>query len=49
MTPLIIVSALIAAVAFAVGWFRGYQKACNSHGWHLPKAGWNQDMNQPLH
>jgi hypothetical protein len=31
----------VAIVAFGAGWFRGYKKACNAHGWNLPSIDWN--------
>ena len=31
----------VVVAAFAVGWFRGYRKACDAHGWNLPSMNWN--------
>jgi hypothetical protein len=34
------VTMLVAVVAFATGWFRGYKTACYAHGWNLPRIDW---------
>ena len=31
----------VVVAAFAAGWFRGYTKACDAHGWNLPSIDWN--------
>jgi hypothetical protein len=43
MTPLTILAVLLAVAAFALGWFRGYAKACDAHGWNLPKLDLKRD------
>ena len=43
MTLLIGATTVVAVVAFALGWFRGYKKACDAHGWNLPKISWRSD------
>ena len=32
---------VVVVAAFAAGWFRGYAKACDAHGWNLPGMDWN--------
>ena len=33
---------VVAVAAFGSGWFRGYKKACDAHGWNLPGIDWNR-------
>jgi hypothetical protein len=33
---------VVAVAAFGSGWFRGYKKACDAHGWNLPVIDWNR-------
>ena len=33
---------VVAVVAFAAGWFRGYKTACHAHGWNLPRIEWKR-------
>jgi hypothetical protein len=33
---------VVAVVAFAMGWFRGYKTACHAHGWTLPRIEWKR-------
>jgi hypothetical protein len=47
MTLLIIAASAVAIAAFALGWFRGYKKACDAHDWNLPKVDWNSDPKRP--
>jgi hypothetical protein len=44
MTVLTMGAILIAVAAFGAGWFRGYKKACDAHGWNLPSIDWNSKV-----
>jgi len=46
MTVLTMGAILIAVAAFGAGWFRGYKKACDAHGWNLPSIDWNNRLEQ---
>ena len=35
LVMLLIVTATLVVVAFALGWLSGYKKACTVHGWHI--------------
>jgi hypothetical protein len=47
MTLLIIAATTLAVACFAMGWFRGYKKACDAHNWSLPKVDWKSDAKRP--
>jgi len=48
MTLLIIAASAVAIASFALGWFRGYKKACgDAHDWNLPKVDWKSDPKRP--
>jgi hypothetical protein len=32
----------LIVLAFIGGWFGGYKKACDAHGWNLPGIDWNR-------
>jgi hypothetical protein len=38
---LLIATTVVAIAGFALGWLRGYKKACDAHGWNLPSIDWN--------
>jgi hypothetical protein len=40
MTLWIVATAAVAVAGFSLGWVRGYKKACDAHGWNLPKINW---------
>jgi len=48
MTLLITVAAVVAIAGFALGWLGGYKKACDAHGWNLPKIAWKSHAKRPL-
>jgi hypothetical protein len=37
----------VSVVAFTLGWFHGYKKACRAHGWYLTRFGWKNDARRP--
>jgi hypothetical protein len=44
---LLIAASAVTIASFALGWFRGYKKACDAHDWNLPKVDWNSDPKRP--
>jgi hypothetical protein len=42
MTLLSILTIVLIVPAFIGGWFGGYKKACDAHGWNLPGIDWNR-------
>jgi hypothetical protein len=40
MTLLSLLTVALIVLVFVVGWFRGYKKACDAHGWNLPNIDW---------
>ena len=47
MTLLIIATTVVAVAGFVLGWLSGYKKACDAHGWNLPKITWKSDSKRP--
>ena len=45
---LLIIAVAVAIASFALGWFRGYKKACDAHDWNLPKVDWKSDPKRPI-
>ena len=39
-TLLSLLTVALIVLVFVVGWFRGYKKACDAHGWNLPNIDW---------
>jgi hypothetical protein len=42
MTLLSLLIIVLIVPAFIGGWFGGYKKACDAHGWNLPGIDWNK-------
>jgi hypothetical protein len=42
MTLLSLLIIVTIVPAFIGGWFGGYKKACDAHGWNLPSIDWNR-------
>ena len=47
MTLLIIAVSALSVACFAVGWLRGYKKACDAHNWSLPRSTGKATRNAP--